>query len=178
MLHFFIFIVILVNMELEKFKSNVIPLREKLQSFAGSILSNDFEAEDAVQETFLRLWNVRSQLENHPNVGGFAMQTLKNICIDKLRGTRYKISNEAIDISDNTPTPYQYTEQNNEITVIRRIIDMLPPTQRMIIMMRDVEGYELDEIAEITGSDNSSIRVNLSRARKTVRNKFMNLNSR
>jgi RNA polymerase sigma-70 factor (ECF subfamily) len=165
-------------MELEKFKSNVIPLREKLQSFAGSILSNDFEAEDAVQETFLRLWNVRSQLENHPNVGGFAMQTLKNICIDKLRGTRYKISNEAIDISDNTPTPYQYTEQNNEITVIRRIIDMLPPTQRMIIMMRDVEGYELDEIAEITGSDNSSIRVNLSRARKTVRNKFMNLNSR
>lgn len=178
MLHFLIFIVILVNMELERFKSNVIPLREKLQSFARSILSNDFEAEDAVQETFLRLWNVRSQLENHPNIAGFAMQTLKNICIDKLRSTRYKISNEAIDISDNTPTPYQYTEQNNEIAIIRRIIDTLPPTQRMIIMMRDVDGYELDEIAEITGSDNSAIRVNLSRARKTVRSKFMNLNSR
>ncbi|MDR1089631.1 MAG: sigma-70 family RNA polymerase sigma factor [Prevotella sp.] len=162
-------------MELERFKSNVIPLREKLQSFAGSILPNDFEAQDAVQETFLRLWNVRSQLENHPNIGGFAMQTLKNICIDKLRSTRYKLSNGATDISDNTLTPYQYTEQKNEIAIIRRIIDTLPPTQRMIIMMRDVEGYELDEIAEITGSDSNAIRVNLSRARKAVRDKFMNL---
>ena len=81
MLHFFVFVVILAYMELEKFKSNVIPLREKLYSLAKSLLSNDFEAEDAVQETFLRLWNVRSQLNDHPNIGGFAMQTLKNICI-------------------------------------------------------------------------------------------------
>lgn len=164
-------------MELERFKSNIIPLREKLQSFARSILSNDFEAEDAVQETFLRLWNVRFQLNNHPNIAGFAMQTLKNICIDKLRSKRYKVSNEAIEVSDDIPTPYQYTEQNDEIAIVRQIIDMLPPTQRIIITMRDVEGYELDEIAEITGSDSSTIRVNLSRARKAVRDKFMNLNN-
>jgi RNA polymerase sigma factor (sigma-70 family) len=177
MLHFFVFVVILAYMELEKFKSNVIPLRGKLYSLAKSLLSNDFEAEDAVQETLLRLWSVRSQLNDHPNIGGFAMQTLKNICIDKLRSKRYKIPNESIEITNNAPNPYQYTEQNDEIAIIRQIIDTLPPTQRMIIMMRDVEGYELDEIAEITGSDSSAIRVNLSRARKTVRYKFMNLNS-
>lgn len=163
-------------MELEGFKSIVIPLREKLQSFARSMLSNDLEVEDAVQETFLRLWNVRSQLNNHPNIGGFAMQTLKNICIDKLRSERYKMSLDTISISDNSQTPYQYTEQNDEIAIIKQIIDMLPPTQRMIITMRDVESYELEEIAEITGSDACAVRVNLSRARKTVRNRFMNLN--
>lgn len=165
-------------MELERFKSNVIPLREKLQNFARSLLSNDFEADDAVQETFLRLWNARSQLDNHPNIGGFAMRTLKNICIDKLRSKRNTVSDESINISDNTLTPYQYTEQNDEIAIIRQIIEMLPPTQRMIIIMRDVEGYEIEEIAEITGSDSCAVRVNLSRARKTVRNRFMNLNSK
>ncbi len=66
-------------MELEKFKSIVIPLRKKLLFFAKSILRYDVDAEDVVQETFLRLWNVRSQLNQHPNVGGFAMQTIKNI---------------------------------------------------------------------------------------------------
>lgn len=64
-------------MELEKFKSDVVPLRNKLQNVAKNMLANEVDAEDAVQETFLRLWNQRSQLSNHPNVGGFAMQTLK-----------------------------------------------------------------------------------------------------
>ena len=42
--------------------------------------------------------------------------------------------------------------------------------------MRDVEGYELDEIAEIMGAEAATVRVNLSRARKTVRDKFININ--
>lgn len=162
-------------MELENFKLVVVPLREKLQSFARSMLSNEFEAEDAVQETFLRLWNLRTNLNKHPNVGGFAMQTLKNICIDRLRGERYNVSLDNMNISESSLTPYFYTEQNDSITIIRKIIDMLPKTQQLIIKMRDIDGYELEEIAQITGSDVSAVRVNLSRARKTVRDKFMNL---
>ncbi|EGK01347.1 MULTISPECIES: RNA polymerase sigma factor [Dysgonomonas] len=163
-------------MELERFKSTVIPLREKLQIFAKGILKNDIDAEDAVQETFLRLWNVRSQLNTHPNIGGFAMQTLKNICIDRLRSERYDVAIDNVAVSTTAVTPYTYTEQNDSVTVIRKIIDTLPETQRRIMLMRDVEGYELDEIAEIMGAEAATVRVNLSRARKTVRDKFISIN--
>lgn len=164
-------------MELEKFKSDVVPLRNKLQNVAKNMLANEVDAEDAVQETFLRLWNQRSQLNNHPNVGGFAMQTLKNICIDKLRAERHNVSLDGISIAGNSITPYTFTEQQDSVLIIRNIIDSLPETQRQIITLRDVDGYELGEIAAIIGSEESTVRVNLSRARKTVRDKFLSMNN-
>lgn len=164
-------------MELEKFKSDVVPLRNKLQNVAKNMLANEVDAEDAVQETFLRLWNQRSQLSNHPNVGGFAMQTLKNICIDKLRAERHNISLDGISIAGNSITPYTFTEQQDSVLIIRNIIDSLPETQRHIITLRDVDGYELGEIAAIIGSEESTVRVNLSRARKAVRDKFLSMNN-
>ena len=126
-------------MELEKFKSDVVPLRNKLQNVAKNMLANEVDAEDAVQETFLRLWNQRSQLSNHPNVGGFAMQTLKNICIDKLRAERHNVSLDGISIAGNSITPYTFTEQQDSVLIIRNIIDSLPETQRHIITLRDVD---------------------------------------
>jgi len=162
-------------MELEKFKSMAMPLREKLLNFARSMLRNDVDAEDAVQEAYLRLWTVRSQLDNHPNVGGFAMQTLKNICIDRLRAEKYNLSLDNVNIVENSITPYTYTEQKDSAAIIRRIIDSLPETQCRVMMMRDVDGYELEEIADIMGAEAATVRVNLSRARKTVRDKFLNM---
>jgi len=53
----------------------------------------------------------------------------------------------------------------------------LPETQRQIITLRDVDGYELGEIAAIIGSEESTVRVNLSRARKAVRDKFLSMNN-
>ncbi|WP_283686331.1 RNA polymerase sigma factor [Dysgonomonas sp. Marseille-Q5470] len=164
-------------MELEKFKSDVVPLRNKLQNVAKNMLANEVDAEDAVQETFLRLWNQRSQLSNHPNVGGFAIQTLKNICIDKLRAERHNVSLDGISIAGNSITPYTFTEQQDSVLIIRNIIDSLPETQCHIITLRDVDGYELGEIAAIIGSEESTVRVNLSRARKAVRDKFLSMNN-
>ncbi len=163
-------------MELEKFKTILMPLREKLLNFARSMLKNEAEAEDAVQETYLRLWNARSQLNSHPNAGGFAMQTLKNICIDRLRAEKHGISIDNVSIVEDSITPYTYTEQKDSAGIIRKIIDSLPETQRRVIMMRDVDGYELEEIAQIMGAEATAVKVNLSRARKTVRDKFLGIN--
>ena len=164
-------------MELEKFKSTVLPLREKLLNIARNILENEDDAEDAVQETFLRIWNIRTQLDKHPNLNGYVTQTLKNVCIDKIRTNKVNISIDNVQIIENKLNPYQDTEQNDNINIIRKIIDTLPELQRRILLMRDVEGYELEEIAEITASDAGTVRVYLSRARKKVRDKFISINS-
>ncbi len=57
--------------------------------------------------------------------------------------------------------------------LMHEIIDSLPNLQRTIMRMKDIEGYETDEIAEITGCGPEAIRSNLSRARKKVRDVYL-----
>ncbi len=165
-------------MDLNQFKSEIIPLRQKLYHFAWKLLENEADAEDAVQETFLRLWNNRDKLDNINNSGAFAMQTVKNICIDKIRARRFELSTEETPDPDVwQQTPYADMEQKDSVQLIRGIIERLPELQRKIILMRDVEGYELQEIATITGTHVSAVTMNLSRARKKVREEFITVHT-
>ena len=67
------------------------------------------------------------------------------------------------------------TTTNDMVTLTRRLIAELPDTQRLAIHMRDVEGYEIEEIADLLESDEASVRVNLSRARKSIREQLIKL---
>jgi RNA polymerase sigma-70 factor (ECF subfamily) len=160
-------------MQSERFKSTIIPLRQMLFLVALKWLQQEEEAEDVVQETLLRLWNIRKQLVTVSNPAAFAVQITKNICIDRLR--RYKENTDANDfyLGSNDETPYSKTEKKDEAGLVKQIIERLPELQKIIIRMRDIEGYELQEIAEITGTQVSAVTVNLSRARKKVREQFI-----
>jgi RNA polymerase sigma-70 factor (ECF subfamily) len=160
-------------MQIEQFKTDIISLRQKLFLFALKYLQNEEDAEDAVQETLLRLWKIRDQLDKVSSIGAFSMQTLKNICIDRLRTAK-----EHTEINDfyqktNNDTPYSMMEKKDMVAMVKKIIENLPELQRIIIQMRDVDGYELQEIADITGTQVGAVTVNLSRARKKVRDIFI-----
>lgn len=170
-------IVIFVYMNLERFKSEIVSLRPKLFSFAYKMTEDKEEAEDSVQEALLRLWKMREQIDALDNPAGFAVQITKNICIDKLRIRKRTYNAEEYLIESNDNTPYQQTERENSVSIVKQIIESLPELQRLVIRMRDIEGYELTEIAEITGTDISAVRVNLSRARKKVKDRFISLNN-
>jgi len=177
MLYLFLCTVIRVYMELERFRTNIMPLRPKLFLFARKMMQDDADAEDIVQEAFLKLWNIRQQLESINNPEGFAMQTVKNICIDKLRNRKNVVDTDEFHLESDSETPYLTTEVKDSVQIIRRIIDNLPGLQQQIIRMRDIEGYELEEIAMITGTQVNSVTVNLSRARKKVRDIFIKINN-
>ena len=164
-------------MELKQFKTDIISLREKLLNYSLRMLENMDDAEDAIQETFLKLWNIRGQLDLYENPGGFAMQTIKNICIDKLRSRKITVEPEDYQIGFNSQTPYSQLAIKDSIDLVRKIIDELPELQKRIILMRDVEGYELEEISQIVGTQTSAVTMNLSRARKKVREKFLLINA-
>jgi RNA polymerase sigma factor, sigma-70 family len=159
------------------FKSEIVSLRQKLYLYAFKITGNEEEAEDVVQETFLKLWRHRKQLVTLKNPEGFTMQTCKNTCIDKIRQRKDRVDADDFHLNANHYTPYTYSEQRNAADLIRQIIDALPGLQKTIIQMRDIEDYELEEIAEITGTQISSVTVNLSRARKKVRDEFIRINN-
>jgi RNA polymerase sigma-70 factor (ECF subfamily) len=74
---------------------------------------------------------------------------------------------------EGTTNPGHLIEMKDEYRLIREIIESLPPLQQTIIQMKDVEEYEMEEIMEITGCRSESIRSNLSRARKRVREVYL-----
>jgi RNA polymerase sigma-70 factor (ECF subfamily) len=154
----------------ERFKAEVLPVREKLFHIARNILEEEQDAEDIVQEVLLKLWHLRDSLDKYESITAFATTMTKNSCIDLLRTrNRYHSLNDSFNEQISIDNPYLQLERENTEEVLKEIIGTLPPLQQLIIKMKDIEEYEVDEIAEITGVQPEAIRVNLSRARKKVR---------
>lgn len=158
----------------QRIQITVLPLRAKLLNYARKLTDEPEDAEDAVQEVLLKLWNKRLELEQYRSIEAFAMTLTHNICIDMWRCKRNDtLSLDIVQAASPTGTPERLLEIKDEIRLMHEIIDSLPNLQRTIMRMKDIEGYETDEIAEITGCGPEAIRSNLSRARKKVRDVYL-----
>jgi RNA polymerase sigma factor (sigma-70 family) len=160
-------------MEIEEFNKRIVPLRSELLSIAKSMDGATDEAEDAVQETLLRLWRMRSELDKHPHPKALAITIMKNIERDHWRHRQFECEESPLRAEP-------YTEDagsngNDDVELIRLIIDGLPPLQSQIIRMKEIEGYSSEEIMAITGCSADSIRQNLSRARQRIRQEFLRI---
>lgn len=161
-------------MELKQFKITVLPLRDKLLNYARKLTESPDDAEDAVQEVLLKLWNKRLELEQYRSIEAFAMTMTHNLCMDMWR-TKHTadVSLELVKDANACQSPERLLEIKDEIRLMREIIDSLPTLQRTIMRMKDIEEYETEEIASITGCNPEAIRSNLSRARKKVREVYL-----
>ena len=162
-------------MNLQEFQIQVYPLKNKLFRFAKRMLDHPEEAEDVVQEAFIRLWNRRDRLDEYRSVEALAMITTKNLCLDKIKSKRYLVENmdNHRQFLENMPDDIK-PDHSELIHGIHRAIKLLPGQQQMIIHLRDIEGYEFEEIAEIVDMNENAIRVALSRARKRIRELITN----
>lgn len=160
------------------FKNKILPLRQQLLAVALKMLSETQDAEDAVQETLLKIWNQRDSLDMYDNVATFTTTVCKNLCLDRIRARSRMNEIEMQDWQGDAINPYQQLELTDDVSLIKNIIQTLPRLQQMIITMKDVDGYEVKEIAEIVGANAESVRVNLSRARKKVREQYLKLTRR
>ena len=166
-------------MELETFKITVVPLREKLIAYTLRLADGQVEAEDVVQDVFLKLWSIRDRLDDVQNVEALAFKVTKNKVLDELKKCREEridgITATDLYASVTTENPENDVVMNDTVAHIKRLIGMLPSLQQTIIRMKDVEGYELAEIAEITDTQVEAVRMNLSRARKKIREQLIRL---
>jgi len=161
-------------MSQERFKAEILPLRERLFHIAQKILVEEQEAEDAVQEVLLKLWRNCDTLDNCDSPAAFATTVTKNHCLDRLKvKNRQEPLDETHWARPGTDNPYLLLEQKNTAEILHKIIENLPQLQQAIIRMKDIEEYEVEEIAEITGTKIESVRMNLSRARKKVREEYL-----
>jgi len=158
----------------KEFETEILPMSNTLYRYAFRFLSDREEAEDAVQEIFLKLWEMRSKLSGYKSIKAFMMTVTRNHCLDRLRKKRM----DSLDNTspDNTGTSDMNAEEaldrKESFILITGIIEELPENYRTVIQMKDVEGYDYDEIAEKLGTDKTNLRVILSRARKMVRERL------
>jgi len=157
-------------MESRDFIKQVMPIKDKLFRFARRFTGQTEEAEDIVQEVFIRLWSRKERLKEYRSIEALAMITTKNLCLDRIKAKRYPV--EPIDdhrrFLENLPAD-QKPDFSEEIFRVKQAMKSLPEQQQMIIHLRDIEGYDFESIAEIMNMNENAIRVNLSRARKKIR---------
>jgi len=162
-------------MRVDRFQLVAQEIRPRLMQAAKQSIDNSADAEDLVQETLLRLWQARNQWDNYQNIEAVAVKILKNCIIDSYRSK--KVNYETLDnvsIESSEPNPHQQLENREKWEILHEIIQQLPHLQRIIITMKDIEGYETEDIAKITNTSIESVRMNLSRARKKVKEMFLN----
>ncbi|MDR0962512.1 MAG: sigma-70 family RNA polymerase sigma factor [Mediterranea sp.] len=161
-------------MELKDFKETVLPLRGNLLCQAKRMLGDKEDAEDIVQEVYLKLWSIRDGLDCYDSLSALASRITHNLCVNRLRSASYR--QEPLEIAppmQDSVTPDVALEQKEGIQRIELLIDSLPDAQRHILRMKHLDGLEVEEIAELTGSSAEAVRMNLSRARRKVRDAFL-----
>lgn len=157
-------------MNAKRFENEVYTIKDKLYRFANRILNNSAEAEDVVHELLSKFWENRENLGGYRNIEAYAMQATKNICFDKIRHLKV-VDNSHLEIRQSAESVYSddYNEKKEMQELIRQSINKLPEKQKLVMHLRDIEGYSFEEMGEVLNIDIVALRVNLSRARKKVR---------
>ena len=161
-------------MQQKEFLHIVLPFKDKVYRLAKRLLVSADEAEDATQELYFKLWKNKTKLKKYNNVEAFAMTMTKNYCLDQLKAKRSNnLKLVHSNYKDNTISLQRDIELKDSVRKVHELIEELPEKQKLIIQLRDIENYEFDEIGKILGLQPTAVRVALSRARKTIREKLI-----
>ena len=157
-------------MKTDNLTYSFLALRDKLHRSAMAFLKNDEDAKDALQDTFFNLWRT-GEVETEPEARNKLFTVLKNICIDKLRKPR-TLGIDTIDTDKLEVRPIQFEDiERYESLLTTGLTDI----QREIYSLVTHKGMEYDAIAEYLNMSVEAVRMNMSRARKKIRDNYKQL---
>lgn len=173
----FILVVRLYNRAMKEidFKYDLLPLKNKLFRLALRITLDTAEAEDITQETLIRVWTKREELQELQSIEAYCMTICRNLALDahaKKAAQNLSLDEQPIDAADNAPQPDERLEREEQIRQLREIIDRLPEKQRTALQLREMEEKTYKETAEIMGVTEENVKVLLFRARNVIKQLF------
>lgn len=136
---------------------------------AYNMLHSYEQAQDIAQEAFLRVFRNLPRFDTHKNFYTWLYQIVVNLCIDRLRRASHARSVELSEIgglTDPKPDPSEATDRRDLRERVLRTLDRLPDRYKAVLVLRDIQGFSGNEIAEIVGCTNATVRWRLHRARK------------
>ena len=179
----------------QAFSAMTEPYRRELQVHCYRMMGSVQDAEDMVQETFLRAWRRRDSYEGRASLRAWLYKIATNACLDALdkrtrrvvpftRGEASTLDqpipadvNEPIWLEpfpdewlawDDAGPDGHYTTRENITLAFITVLHLLPPRQRAVLILRDVLEWEASEVADLLGTTVASVKSALHRARETM----------
>ncbi len=163
-----------IEMQEKAFRNVILPLKDKFYRLALRITLDNAAAEDIVQDTLIRIWEKRDEWPSVESFEALGLTICRNLAID--RSQRKEAQNvelipEQMD-APQTSGPHEMAVANESMELIRRLIDGLPPRQREVLQLRDIEGLPYREIAAVLHVTEDQVKITLFRARQALRKQF------
>ena len=146
---------------------------DRLFRFAFSSLRNREAAEDVVQESFARVWE-KVKTVDFAKAKSYLFTTAHHAMIDEVRQRQHFASLEELAPTSERSTSNPYPDVND---ILHKALATLPEAQRNAVLLRDYEGYSYQEIGDITGMSEAQVKVNIFRARTTLKNKLKSIDN-
>jgi RNA polymerase sigma-70 factor (ECF subfamily) len=161
------------------FAELVARFQKKVYFLAYQVLGNHLDADEVLQETFVRVYRKRKELADVTNFTSFVIRVASNYAIDLLRKRKGQATatedltdlptSVQLDLSRRVRTPGEVLNDKRLLEEIRRALDTLPPRQKLTAILHDVEGYTKPEIAEMLDCPEATVRSNLHIARTKLK---------
>ncbi|MFQ5498339.1 MAG: RNA polymerase sigma factor [Candidatus Zixiibacteriota bacterium] len=163
----------------EAFDEIVRRFRKRIYSLAFRLLGNHLDADEVVQETFVRVYRRRKELSNVKYFSTFLLRVASNYGIDLLRKRKghSTMTEDAtglpgqvqLDLARQIATPREDFENKRLMEEIVAAFDQLPPRQKLTAILHDIEGYTKAEIAATLECPEATVRSNLHIARTKLK---------
>lgn len=157
------------------FRNDVLPLKDALYRLALRITLSHEEAQDIVQDTLIKVWDKRESWNEIESIEAFSITICRNLALDRIKkhdNLNDSLEERQIESPDTSSTPFEDTLQQDRIELVRNLVNALPEKQRSCMQLRDFEGKPYKEIAKILGISEEQVKVNIFRARQTVKERF------
>lgn len=158
----------------ETFKESVFILKNEMYRFAKRFVVSSDEAEDVVQDLMIKFWQKKDELAQFGNLKSYALKAVRNECLNRLK--HHEVKTGFADLQLHRSELYSMDVNNLKEHIIG-FINQLPEKQRAVIHLKDVEEYEVPEVAEMLDMAENAVRVNLMRARQKVKEQISQLMS-
>lgn len=157
------------------FRNDVLPLKDALYRLALRITLSHEEAQDIVQDTLIKVWDKRESWNEIESIETFSITICRNLALDRIKkhdNLNDSLEERQTESPDTSSTPFEDTLQQDRIELVRNLVNALPEKQRSCMQLRDFEGKPYKEIANILGISEEQVKVNIFRARQTVKERF------
>jgi RNA polymerase sigma-70 factor, ECF subfamily len=146
-------------------------LEPRLYGFAFKMLHNAAEAEEVVQEVFLKVWQYRATINPELGFENYLFKIAKNIVYNKAKRRVYehayhKYLEAKSYAEDFTENEIRYNELSRQV---QEFIDSLPPVRKQVFTLSRIEGFSNQEIAEKLNTSNSNIQNHLNKALRLLK---------
>jgi len=169
------------------FDQLVIRHKDRIFNLCYRFLGDYEEANDSAQEAFVKAYGSLNTFRLESAFSTWLYRIAVNACKNKLVSSAYKAKRKTVSLDNpgnpsdgplpmeipyGAPSPLARMEEKEKRVLVQRALDALPTEFKMVVTLRDVEGFSYEDIAEITGLNLGTVKSRIARARTDLRNKL------